>query len=301
MSVAVVIPVFNREEELLRAVDSLRNQTWLPTEWIVVDDGSDHGAVNHRSLIENAGGLFLPLPENVGVAGARNAGVAASSSDWIAFLDSDDEWHPRKLELQLAWHSQHPEVRISQVQEQWVRSGKPVRKPSGWEQRGGDLFEIALRQCVIGPSCVLIRRDLWKEVGGFDERFRVCEDYELWLRITRKEKIGLVEDGPLVTKHAGHQDQLSFTTPALDRFRILALLKLLGGGELHEVEHSQVTTMIREKAEIVAQGAEKRGDLSRFALFDTLAKADLTGYRGGPDPLSAGVWREALKSGESSG
>ncbi len=301
MKVAVIIPAYNRVEELLRAIASLERQTHLPSEWIVVDDGSEIESTPLRSRIEEAGGRFLALPKNRGVAAARNTGVAASSADWIAFLDSDDEWHPRKLETQLTWQSQHPGTRISQVHEQWVRNSKPIRKPSAWEQRGGELFELALRQCVIGPSCVMMRRDLWDEHGGFEERFRVCEDYELWLRITRKEQIGLVEGGPLVTKHGGHRDQLSSTTPALDRFRILALLKLLGEGDLLEIERSLVIAMIREKAEIVAQGAEKRENSPRAALYRSLSRADLTGYRGGSDSLGSDLWTEALKSGLSIG
>lgn len=301
MKVAVIIPAYNRGEELLRSIDSLLRQTHLPSEWIVVDDGSETEIAPLRSRIEEAGGKFLALPENRGVAAARNVGVAASSADWITFLDSDDEWFPRKLEQQLAWHLQHPGIRISQVQEQWVRDGKLIRKPSGWEQRGGELFELALRQCVIGPSCVMMRRDLWDEHGGFDERFRVCEDYELWLRITRKEPIGLVGGGPLVTKHGGHRDQLSATTPALDRFRILALLKLLGEGDLLEIDRSRVIAMIREKAGIVAQGAEKRGNSSRAALCRALSQADLIEYRGGSDPLWLDLWAEALKSECSTG
>ncbi|MEQ1839904.1 MAG: glycosyltransferase family A protein, partial [Verrucomicrobiales bacterium] len=278
--IAVVIPVFNRATLLPRAVESVLAQTCRPQELVVVDDGSDDDAGTARARIEASGYRWLSLDWNQGVAAARNAGVRATSTKWIAFLDSDDEWQSEKLERQLAWHERHPEVRISQTREKWERNGAPVAKPIHWEPVEEEMVKASRRRCMIGPSCVMIRRDLWDETGGFDERFRVCEDFELWLRITASNRVGLVDGEALVTKFGGHQDQLSITTPALDRHRIVALLEFLNGGDVSEEDRADIIEVIKEKAVIVANGAGKRGDRVRENFFRSLSVFDHPGSKG---------------------
>lgn len=290
MTVAVVIPVFNRTELLPRAVESVLAQTSKPTELVVVDDGSDERYGATRERLEAAGFRWLDLGRNQGVAAARNAGAALTSSEWIAFLDSDDEWHPEKLARQLAWHDDNPDVRISQTRENWVRNGVPVTKPDHWEPVENEMAGASRRRCMIGPSCVMMRRDLWSEAGGFDPRFRVCEDYELWLRITASNPVGLVDGEALVTKYGGHRDQLSATTPALDRHRIVALLEMLCRGGMNEDDRADVIAVIVEKADIVATGAEKRGEVSRADFYRRLADANPEGLGASPESFRAEAW-----------
>ncbi len=247
---------------LLRAIRSVLNQTCTDYHLIVVDDASSEDLSTSRELVE-PDHTWLTLPRNQGPAAARNAGAAAHpQSEWITFLDSDDIWHPDKLEQQLTWHQEHEEYRISQVTEQWIRHGEPIHKPKHLVQPDGDLFSIAVDRCAIGPSCVMIRRDLWDETGGFRPDYRVCEDYELWLRICHREQIGLVSDQPLVDKHAGHDDQLSFTTPALDRWRLMALLQLHSenSAKLNQTQLNLVQQAIQRKATVLAKGASKRSN-----------------------------------------
>jgi len=288
--IAVIIPVYNRANILPRAVESVLSQTYRPIELVVVDDGSDEEAGIARQRIEGAGFRWLSLNRNLGVGAARNAGVKVTSSEWIAFLDSDDVWHPAKLERQLGWHKRNPEVRISQTRENWVRSGAPVTKPIHWEPAEGEMVSSSRRRCMIGPSCVMIRRDLWEETGGFDERFRVCEDFELWLRITSSNRVGLVGGDPLVTKFGGHQDQLSLTTPALDRHRIVALLEFLRSGDISREDRADIILVIKEKAMIVAKGAGKRGERDREGFFRVLAEIDPIELEESVDSLRVEAW-----------
>lgn len=290
-SVAVVIPVFNRPLLLLRAVESVLGQRVRATELIVVDDGSVDDLEPVRQRVLESGFRWIRLNENRGVAEARNVGVANTGSEWIAFLDSDDEWEPDKLERQMAWHELNPIVRISQTREQWVRDGRSVVKPQHWEPVDGDLSRDSRRRCMIGPSCVMMRRDLWEEFGGFDPRFRVCEDFDLWLRITRSTRVGLVGGAPLVKKHGGHSDQLSLTTEALDRYRVLSLLGLLITGDLSTEEGEDIVAVIREKSGIVAGGAAKRGELERETFFRSLQGAELRGDGGELVRLLSEGWR----------
>ncbi|MCK5920937.1 MAG: hypothetical protein KAG66_08345, partial [Methylococcales bacterium] len=177
--------------------------------------------------------------------------------------------------------------RISQVKERWIRNDREVKRPKHWEQKEGDLFAESVERCSIGPSCVMIRRDLWEESGGFNGFYRACEDYVLWLRICRGESIGLVPGELLSIKHAGHDDQLSDTIPALDRYRVLALLELLTLGGLSDIQHSQVLNGISAKSKILAKGAKKRSKdreeifyrmiAEQIRVFDSYGIADWVG------------------------
>ena len=273
--VSVVIPVFNRRSRLERAARSVLVQKHSNLELIVVDDASTIDLSSSRDQMEaqnDSGKIrWLRLDENSGPAAARNAGVALARGDWIAFLDSDDLWHPDKLTSQIAWHRKNPDIRISQVRDQWIRNGKELTKPSRLEQTAGDLFQKSLDHCAIGPSCVMIRRDLWEEEGGFDPWFRVCEDYELWLRITCREPIGLAGAQPLAVKRGGYGDQLSTSVPALDRYRFVALGKLLHSEKARLTDEQRIETEseLMRRAGILAQGAAKRNRTEWQSFYES--------------------------------
>ncbi|MDA7920183.1 glycosyltransferase family 2 protein [Verrucomicrobiales bacterium] len=236
--VAIIVPVFNRADQVIRAVNSVLAQSFQSFELIVVDDASTDDLNRVRQLVEDSGHQWKRLPSNQGPAAARNEGVRLSSSKWLSFLDSDDEWASQKLTSQWEWHRDNPAFSISQVNEAWFRNGVSFSKPGHLKQGNGDLFEASCQRCAIGPSCVMMTREIWDESGGFDERFRVCEDYALWLRIASKYRAGLVPGEPLVKKHGGHSDQLSVETPLLERYRFLALLEWIQAnpGERERIE-----------------------------------------------------------------
>jgi len=204
-----------------------------------------------------------------GVAGARNAGAAAVDSAWVAFLDSDDLWLPRKLECQLAWLAARPTYRVAQTGERWIECGRH-RNPRAWHRKEESLFRRSLERCLVSPSAVIIRRDCYEEVGGFDEGFQLCEDYELWLRLTLREPVGLVPE-QLVVKRGGHADQLSRSTWGLDRFRVAALVKLLATTSLGCEDRQALLAIVNAKCELLARGAARRARCEEAERYRMLA------------------------------
>ncbi|MDO5576398.1 MAG: glycosyltransferase family 2 protein, partial [Fibrobacter sp.] len=125
--VSVIIPSYNRKSVLERAINSVLSQTFTDYELIVVDDGSDDGTCD-LEIIKSEKVKFYRFQVNCGVSRARNFGVSNSAGKWVAFLDSDDEWMPQKLEKQLWWIKNNPEYRIVQTNETWIRNGKKVNQ-----------------------------------------------------------------------------------------------------------------------------------------------------------------------------
>src|ERR1700731_2249461 len=241
---------------LLEAIDSVFAQTTEAFELIVVDDGSTDETAEH--LMRLGKPIRIELIEHSGPAAARNCGVALAEAPLIAFLDSDDRWAPTKLEGQLAFMHANPACAISQTDEIWVRNGRRVNPGVRHRKRAGDIFIDSLRTCLISMSATIMRTDLFRSLGGFDEAMLAAEDYDLWLRILIDHEAGLLDE-PLVTRRGGHHDQLSATTPAIDRFRILALTKLLADERLSPERRTAVIEVLLEKCRIYAGGLVRRG------------------------------------------
>lgn len=264
--VSVIIPTHNRSWCIQRAVDSVLAQTFRDFELIVVDDGSSDDTVRRLSAYGNA--LQLIRQANRGVSAARNTGIDAARGRWIALLDSDDYWLSEKLTVQVAWMAAHPDYRISQTEEIWIRGGRRANPKKRHRKYGGYIFERCLPLCLVSPSAVMIDRSLLDEVGGFDEDLPACEDYDLWLRISCTHPIGLVEK-PLIVKTGGHADQLS-RAPELDKYRIEALAKLLRSGVLPPDQHKAAWEMLAAKVKVYAGGCRKRGREEDARVFETL-------------------------------
>lgn len=256
--VSVIIPTFNRGGLLLEAVTSVFQQTYQDYELIVVDDGSTDAT--REILKPYSDRLRYFFQENRGVSPARNVGIQKARGRWLAFLDSDDLWLPEKLERQTAFLAGHPEALVCQTQEVWVRRGKRVNPRKRHQKFSGDIFAPSLKLCLVSPSAVMIRKDLLNAVGPFDETMPACEDYDLWLRISARHPIFLLDE-PLVIKRGGHPDQLSRTVPALDRWRIQAMLKLYRSGILTEGQRRLLLEELKIKCRIYGQGCLKRGKI----------------------------------------
>lgn len=264
--VSVIIPTYNRKNVLERAINSVLTQTFTDYELIVVDDGSDDGTLDLEIIKKRKSLIYYRFSLNNGVSRARNFGVNHSKGKWIAFLDSDDEWMPQKLEIQTKWIKKNPEYRIVQTNEIWIRNGKQVNPPRTHHKFQGNLFDASLQRCMITPSSVMIERELFNEVGGFNESIPACEDYDLWLRICCKESVGLVNE-KLLKRYGGHPDQLSSSVMGLDRFRIRSLMGLLLDKSLSEQKRVMVSNMLEKKARIVANGYLKRGNIKLYERF----------------------------------
>jgi glycosyltransferase involved in cell wall biosynthesis len=263
--VSVVIPTYDRIETLPRSLDSVINQTFSDWELIVVDDGSTDGT--DEMILRDYPAVRLHRQENAGVSAARNAGVALVSGEWIAFLDSDDAWLPEKLERQLSALANEPELRLSHTDEIWIRNDRSVNQPKAYAKGGGGIYHRCLPLCCICPSSVLLRRDLFDEIGGFDETLPVCEDYDLWLRITAREPVHYLAEA-LVRKYGGHEDQLSTTTWGMDRYRIRALEKILSEEILSPKDQLLTKETLINKLRILIAGARKRGNQEVIAEYE---------------------------------
>jgi glycosyltransferase involved in cell wall biosynthesis/nucleoside phosphorylase len=253
--ITAIVPVYNREQTIQRALDSILSQSYPPAAVIVVDDCSTDLT---RKILENYGKKIsrIYLPQNSGPSKARNEGIRHARTEWIAFLDSDDCWKKSKLKNQIDYLRKYPFYQILQSEEIWIRNGVRVnpckhhKKPVGW------IFEPSLERCLVSPSGVLIKKSLIEQYGGFNENFPVCEDYDLWLKISRHHPVGL-DPNLSVVKYGGHKDQLSRKYPAMDRFRVKSLVRLL------ENEHDpyfreRIIKVLSKKLNILIRGYEKR-------------------------------------------
>lgn len=224
--VTVVIPAFNRAALLPRAIQSVLDQAYRPLELIVVDDHSEDETPAVLAPHAESGRLrVIRHPQNMGVSAARNTGIRAGRGELIAFLDSDDQWLPGKVEAQVEYFREHREEVLVQTQERWMRQGRRVNPGRKHLKKSGDIFIDSVALCLISPSAVMLRRSLLDEVGLFDENLPAAEDYDLWLRVLARYPAGLI-DRELVIRHGGRPDQLS-AQPGLDLYRAAALEKIL--------------------------------------------------------------------------
>jgi glycosyltransferase involved in cell wall biosynthesis len=268
--ISVIIPTYNRQGFLLQAVESVFKQTFSDYELIVIDDGSTDGTGEGLKPYENR--LQYIYRENRGVSAARNTGLQAARGDWIAFLDSDDYWLPAKLETQVRFFAENPQALICQTEEIWIRHGRRVNPHKKHRKFSGDIFSPSLIRCIVSPSAVMIRREFLNQIGPFDESLPACEDYDLWLRISCRFPVFLIEE-PLVVKQGGHPDQLSRRIPFLDRFRIQALVKVLGSDLLSSDRQETALQELKKKCRIYGQGCMKRGKKEEGAYYLGLPEA----------------------------
>ncbi len=263
-SVSVILPTFNRSSFLLKALESVANQHLPPLELILADDGSTDGTgqLFDRWLDERQPGFHCErlTQKNRGVSAARNLGARNAKGDWLAFLDSDDQWLPEKLITQMVLANEFKWIHCNEI---WVRGGVRVNEHSKHRKSGGDIFHRAVELCMVSPSAALIRRDFFDQMGGFREDFPVCEDYALWLLMAAREPIGFTADR-LVIKNGGHRDQLSRSLVAMDYYRVKALRAVLECSRLSEENRELVRDSIRRRCKILLNGYKKHDNFSNF-------------------------------------
>lgn len=265
--VSVVIPAYNRASILPRALESALNQTHKVDQIIVVDDGSNDETIN--LVKENYPNVELFSQQNKGVSAARNTGIQHAVGEWVCFLDSDDSWQTAKLEKQLQLISENPEYLICHTNETWYRNGKILKQAKKHEKRGGHIFQHCLPLCAISPSSVMIKKALFDEVGLFDEALPACEDYDMWLRICSRYPVLFIDEA-LTNKFGGHEDQLSRQYWGMDRFRIIALEKIIKSNNLNEQNRLAAIDMLKNKVLIFLKGTEKHGRNEYCEHFESL-------------------------------
>jgi glycosyltransferase involved in cell wall biosynthesis len=266
--VSVLISTYNRLPKVKEAIDSVLKQTYRDFELWVVDDGSTDGT---GELLKVFGNKIKYLCQvNRGVSAARNLGLKVSRGKYVAFLDSDDLWEPRKLEIQVRCMEANPQFPLCYTDEIWIRMGVRVNPKKKHAKYSGWIFEKCLPLCIISPSSAIMKRTLLDEIGGFDENLPVCEDYDFWLRVTRRYPV-LFIDKKLIVKRGGHPDQLSTRSWGNDRYRVMALEKLLRFQDLKAEEKSMVSRELVRKCHILSRGFDKRGKREEGRRYEELA------------------------------
>ena len=195
--VSVIIPTYNREKTILRAINSVLNQTYKNLEVLVIDDGSTDGTVALVNSIEDERLKYVVLEQNGGPSNARNVGVQMAEGEWIAFQDSDDCWHENKLEVQMEYAKIHPKIsmiycmyRINFI------NGKTMIIPveSLSDIKEGDMLKTLLKKNVIGTPTIMVRRENFLSIGGFDTSYKALEDWEYVIRFAKEYEIGFISD-----------------------------------------------------------------------------------------------------------
>jgi len=265
--ISVVIPSYNRRHTLERALRSVIEQTSAVDEIILVDDGStDDSAAMTTQLFPD---VKLIRQSNRGVSAARNRGIRAARHDWIALLDSDDSWLPHKIQSIREAALLHPGHVLYHSDEIWMRRGVRVNPKQKHRKSGGWIFKQCLPLCAISPSASVLRKSTLQALGLFDESLPACEDYDLWLRLCHRFPVHFIEQA-LIIKYGGHEDQLSRRYPAMDRYRVRALHRLLETELLSAEYFEAARATLRAKLDILRKGARKHGNHSLIDEIEPL-------------------------------
>jgi glycosyltransferase involved in cell wall biosynthesis len=186
-TVSVIIPVYNGQKFIRKAIQSVLEQTYPDIQIVVVNDGSTDAT---QQIVESefGGKVTLVSQKNGGLSNARNSGMRASTGKYVAFLDADDWWDPRKVEVQVRELKKNPDaaahytgLMLVQESDGTMEVNTPIDAATLWPQlRWGNPG--------IPPSSVMMKLSLLRELGGFDESIRACEDWVMWFRIVRQSR-----------------------------------------------------------------------------------------------------------------
>lgn len=261
MNLSIIIPTFNRQHLLGRAIKSVLSQSYLKgrLDWelILIDDGSTDST--EAWLRDEYPNLTYIKQDNAGVSAARNIGLQQANGKWVALLDSDDEWLPHKLAAQFE-RLEQTELMVCHTEEIWIRDGVRVNQMNKHKKEGGWIFERCLPLCAMSPSSIIIHREVFDRVGLFDESLPACEDYDLWLKISSQYEVAYVEQA-CINKYGGHDDQLSRQYWGMDRFRVIALENILThDAQLSLPNFEAARGMLLKKLRILLKGALKHNN-----------------------------------------
>ena len=268
----IIIPTYNRAKFLKIAISSVISQSFKDWELLIIDDGSTDdtsklvGAAGLRPLLK-----YLHQPHQ-GVTAARNRGIKESKGEFICFLDSDDRFRQDKLEITYQYIQKHPQYKVFHSEEVWYRNGALLPQKIYHKKPSGDVFKEAVKLCCLSISTSAINREIFKQIGTFDENLPACEDYDFWLRVAAKFSILLIPQH-LTIKEGGQSDQQSKKYPAMDKFRIYALKKILEQRKLTKEKYEIAYAELQNKCDIYIKGAAKRNKLDEANYYRKLINA----------------------------
>lgn len=257
IKVSAVIPVYNRTDTLKDAVESVLFQDYSNIEIIVVDDGSETDlSVILKPYLHFIN--FIKLDRNYGVSRARNEGIKAANGEFIAFLDSDDVWLPFKISHQLEL-MQKEGTKVCHTHEFWFKTDRFINQSKKHTRYGGEIFPHILDICRISDSSLMVARDVFDVSGMFNEDMKVCEDYELFLRITSQFKVSYSEKKCII-KRSITDDQLSASIKHIESIRMVALENFIQNSKnlRPDLKEAALSELERKKT-IVLSGLKSSG------------------------------------------
>ncbi len=281
-SVSVVIPSFNRKESALRAVNSVLAQTEKDVEVLLVDDGSTDGT--KEAFAQPPERVRYLLKPNGGASSARNVGLRRAQGEYVAFLDSDDEWLPDKLAIQLSFNDTVAGVsRHIHINEDGSRQEKPDAIPEDFVLGSPKLFASLYRKLEYKTSTLIVHRNLLDKVGLFNERFPISNDWDFFLRVSRAarpENFNVCPDALAIIHRSDNSISRGNRYVALEHAytRICTLNALLLGG-------SQVT-----REAMIRRAGAKQLELSRAKFAEGGKRAKHKARAHARDAMRAGFW-----------
>lgn len=196
IKISVVIPTYNRSHTVVSAIKSAQNQSYPVSEIIIVDDASSDDTKQKVQAIDDDRIRYFYLEQNRGAGGARNYGVSKARHDVIAFLDSDDVWHPDKTEKQIVLWKENVDFRL--IYSAYVRIYDYTKEIhpdlDNNDKLDGNMLTQILFENTVGTPTVLMEKKLFEEIGGFDEKLRSLEDWDMVIRAAKKTEFGFVPE-----------------------------------------------------------------------------------------------------------
>jgi glycosyltransferase involved in cell wall biosynthesis len=289
--VSVIIPAYDRVGSIRLAVESVLRQSWGDFELLVVDDGSRDGTQDVVRGIADPRVRLIETPRNMGASAARNLGIAEARGDWVAFQDSDDEWLPLKLERQMA-RLLAPGARFVAAYCGMMILGAPHADPAGGAGRltiryfpgseetrlEGDILPELMRTSLISTQTLVVRRDLMREIGGFDPELKALIDWDCMLRIAPRGPIAFVDE-PLVLQR--------WSDNSITRDRVRKVAAQIYVAEKHAALFAARPDLLARHLYVIAGGQRRMGE--HAAARATLARA--RALRPG-DPR---IWAQSLR------
>jgi len=218
--ITVIIPTYKRNIFLERAVKSVLDQTYKNLEIIIIDDDPNSEIFNQISLLKNSSIHYVKNTKNIGASGSRNNGVKYSNGDFLAFLDDDDEWLPQKLEKQISMIMQSDDCGVIYCGYD-LMVGNEILKRKNTYHKNNNFHEITLHKCPIGSPTPLIKKELFLQIGGYDVRLPSCQDWDLWIRLSKICKFVALNETLAIYRIHGNQISADIEKKILGREAII--------------------------------------------------------------------------------